>query len=199
MITLAFHEPPLRMFTLSERHGPTSRPNELVIDCDLGSISAMFLAKKPGLDIELREVAMKFDYDSAFERRELEDTSASCTTRCSATRRCSRAATASSGSGILRAAAGGSAEARAVRAGVVGAGVGGGAHRAADVAPLLRAGSLMSDRAWQVIVTAGVGLALLVVLRIAWARLRAHGQQGGEEEVARLRRRPARASSCCGA
>ena len=37
-----------------------------------GSISANFLAKKPGPDIELREVAMRFDYDSAFEQRELE-------------------------------------------------------------------------------------------------------------------------------
>ena len=73
VITLAFHEPPLRMFTLASDTAPTSRPNELVIDFeDPGSISAMFLAKKPGPDIELREVAMKFDYDSAFERRELE-------------------------------------------------------------------------------------------------------------------------------
>ena len=73
VITLAFHEPPLRMFTLASETAPTSRPNELVIDFkDPGSISAMFLAKKPGPDIELREVAMKFDYDSAFEQRELE-------------------------------------------------------------------------------------------------------------------------------
>ena len=73
VITLAFHEPPLRMFTLASETAPTSRPNELVIDFkDPGSISAAFLAKKPGPDIELREVAMKFDYDSAFEQRELE-------------------------------------------------------------------------------------------------------------------------------
>jgi glucose-6-phosphate 1-dehydrogenase len=73
VITLAFHEPPLRMFTLASDTAPTSRPNELVIDFkDPGSISATFLAKKPGPDIELREVAMKFDYDSAFEQRELE-------------------------------------------------------------------------------------------------------------------------------
>ena len=39
---------------------------------DPGSISAFFLAKKPGPDIELREVAMTFDYDSAFDRSELE-------------------------------------------------------------------------------------------------------------------------------
>jgi len=73
VITLAFHEPPLRMFTLAGDAHATSRPNELVIDFkDPGSISATFLAKKPGPDIELREVAMKFDYDSAFEQRELE-------------------------------------------------------------------------------------------------------------------------------
>jgi glucose-6-phosphate 1-dehydrogenase len=73
VITLAFHEPPLRMFTLAGDATATSRPNELVIDFkDPGSISANFLAKKPGPDIELREVAMKFDYDSAFEERELE-------------------------------------------------------------------------------------------------------------------------------
>jgi glucose-6-phosphate 1-dehydrogenase len=73
VITLAFHEPPLRMFTLAGDAPATSRPNELVIDFkDPGSISASFLAKKPGPDIELREVEMKFDYDSAFEQRELE-------------------------------------------------------------------------------------------------------------------------------
>ena len=73
VITLAFHEPPLRMFTLAGDAPAASRPNELVIDFqDPGSISANFLAKKPGPDIELREVAMTFDYDSAFEQRELE-------------------------------------------------------------------------------------------------------------------------------
>jgi glucose-6-phosphate 1-dehydrogenase len=73
VITLAFHEPPLRMFTLEGDAPATSRPNELVIDFqDPGSISAYFLAKKPGPDIELREVAMTFEYDSAFEQRELE-------------------------------------------------------------------------------------------------------------------------------
>jgi glucose-6-phosphate 1-dehydrogenase len=73
VITLAFHEPPLRMFTLEGDTPATSRPNELVIDFqDPGSISAYFLAKKPGPDIELREVAMTFEYDGAFEKRELE-------------------------------------------------------------------------------------------------------------------------------
>jgi len=73
VITLAFHEPPLRMFTLADGAAATSRPNELVIDFkDPGSISAYFLAKKPGPDIELREVAMTFSYDSAFGQRDLE-------------------------------------------------------------------------------------------------------------------------------
>ena len=73
MITLAFHEPPLRMFHLAGDSPTDSRPNELVIDFkDPGSISAFFLAKEPGPDVRLREVAMTFDYDSAFARSELE-------------------------------------------------------------------------------------------------------------------------------
>ena len=55
VITLAFHEPPLRMFTLGGRRAAASRPNELVIDFqDPGSISAYFLAKKPGPDDRAR-------------------------------------------------------------------------------------------------------------------------------------------------
>jgi glucose-6-phosphate 1-dehydrogenase len=73
VITLAFHEPPLRMFRLAGDAPGDSRPNELVIDFkDPGSISAFFLAKEPGPEVHLREVAMTFNYDSAFARRELE-------------------------------------------------------------------------------------------------------------------------------
>ena len=91
---------------------------------DPGSISATFLAKKPGPDIELREVAMKFDYDSAFERRELEGYE-----RLVHDAMLGDQTLFTRGDGIerlwadLRAAARGSAEARAVRAGLVGAGV----------------------------------------------------------------------------
>jgi glucose-6-phosphate 1-dehydrogenase len=73
VITLAFREPPLRMFELAGESSTDARPNELVIDFkDPGSISAFFLAKEPGPDIQLREVAMSFDYDSAFARSELD-------------------------------------------------------------------------------------------------------------------------------
>jgi len=73
VITMAFHEPPLRMFQLAGDSPADSRPNELVIDFkDPGSISAFFLAKEPGPDVHLREVAMTFSYESAFARRELE-------------------------------------------------------------------------------------------------------------------------------
>ena len=107
-----------------QRDAPaTSRPNELVIDFkDPGSISADFLAKKPGPDIELREVAMKFDYDSAFEQRELEGYE-----RLVHDAMLGDQTLFTRGDGIERlwqvsdAAAGGSPEARAVRAGVLGA------------------------------------------------------------------------------
>jgi glucose-6-phosphate 1-dehydrogenase len=73
VITLAFREPPLRMFELAGESSTGARPNELVIDFkDPGSISAFFLAKVPGPDTQLREVAMSFDYDSAFARSELD-------------------------------------------------------------------------------------------------------------------------------
>jgi len=73
MITLAFREPPLRMFQLAGDSPGDARPNELVIDFkDPGSISASFLAKEPGPEVHLREVAMTFNYDSAFAQRELE-------------------------------------------------------------------------------------------------------------------------------
>jgi glucose-6-phosphate 1-dehydrogenase len=73
LITLAFREPPLRMFRLADDSSADSRPNELVIDFkDPGSISAWFLAKEPGPEIRLQEVAMTFSYDGSFGARELE-------------------------------------------------------------------------------------------------------------------------------
>ena len=161
VITLAFHEPPLRMFTCDRR------------GCDVASERARhrvpgsgidlrdFLAK-PGADIELREVAMQFDYDSAFEQRELEATSASCTTRCSVTRPCSRAATASSGCGTSPRP--GRIRRRDVRAGSWG-------PESVDelIAPRswhLRPAGVMSDRALQALITVSIGLALLLALRV---------------------------------
>src|SRR5215469_12030923 len=48
VITLGFHEPPLRMFKTHRKDVPDGRRNEIVIDfADPGSITAKFLAKEP--------------------------------------------------------------------------------------------------------------------------------------------------------
>jgi glucose-6-phosphate 1-dehydrogenase len=66
-ISLAFREPPLRMFRLAHGQRATQRPNELMIEFrDPGSISARFLAKQPGPAMDLREAAMTFSYEQAF-------------------------------------------------------------------------------------------------------------------------------------
>jgi len=63
-ISLAFREPPLRMFRLAHGQRAAQRPNELMIEFrDPGSISARFLAKQPGPAMDLREAAMTFSYD----------------------------------------------------------------------------------------------------------------------------------------
>jgi glucose-6-phosphate 1-dehydrogenase len=64
VITLAFKEPPRRMFrseeTLLDR-------NELVIDfADPGSIAACFLAKVPGPSMRLGPATLRFGYDRSF-------------------------------------------------------------------------------------------------------------------------------------
>ncbi len=72
LITLAFREPPLRMFQLAEAEPPHGRLNEVVIEFqDPGSISACFLAKEPGPTMRLREVAMTFSYERSFQARQL--------------------------------------------------------------------------------------------------------------------------------
>ncbi len=54
VVTLGFHEPPLRMFRAHRQDIPTGRVNEIVIDfADPGSISAEFLAKVPGPEVSL--------------------------------------------------------------------------------------------------------------------------------------------------
>ncbi len=66
-ISLAFREPPLRMFRLARGQHAKQRPNELMIEFrDPGSISTRFLAKQPGPAMDLREAAMTFSYDGAF-------------------------------------------------------------------------------------------------------------------------------------
>ncbi|WP_432842664.1 glucose-6-phosphate dehydrogenase [Dactylosporangium sp. CA-092794] len=71
-VTIAFREPPMRMFPLSSDTAP--RPtNKLVIDfADPGWIAAHFLAKEPGATMRLGEAAMTFRYaDSFCNRRSL--------------------------------------------------------------------------------------------------------------------------------
>ncbi|HST26064.1 MAG TPA: glucose-6-phosphate dehydrogenase [Gaiellaceae bacterium] len=64
-ISLAFREPPLRMFRLARGQRTSQRPNELMIEFrDPGSISQRFLAKQPGPSMDLREAAMTFSYDA---------------------------------------------------------------------------------------------------------------------------------------
>ena len=100
VITLAFHEPPLRMFRL--------RPTGLRRHVRTRGSSSV-----PGSRIDLRELPRQEagagrraarGRDAVRLRQRIRAaragaTSASCTTRCSVTRPCSRAATASSGSG----------------------------------------------------------------------------------------------------
>jgi glucose-6-phosphate 1-dehydrogenase len=65
-VSLAFREPPLRMFRLARGQQASQRPNELQIEFrDPGSISQRFLTKQPGPGIELNEAAMTFSYDDS--------------------------------------------------------------------------------------------------------------------------------------
>jgi glucose-6-phosphate 1-dehydrogenase len=67
VVTLGFHEPPLRMFPAHRRDVPMGRVNEIVIDfADPGSISVEFLAKKPGPEMVLGGTSMTFRYDDSF-------------------------------------------------------------------------------------------------------------------------------------
>jgi glucose-6-phosphate 1-dehydrogenase len=67
IVTLGFHEPPLRMFRAHRRDVPMGRVNEIVIDfADPGSIAIDFMAKKPGPEMTLGATSMKFRYDESF-------------------------------------------------------------------------------------------------------------------------------------
>jgi glucose-6-phosphate 1-dehydrogenase len=70
LLTIAFREPPRRMFGAVD--GFTA--NTLVFDlADRGGISASFLAKRPGPAMELGSARFNFDYDGAFgDAHELE-------------------------------------------------------------------------------------------------------------------------------
>ena len=61
LITLGFHEPPLRMFPVDRGHTAASRRNEIVIDfANPGSITTGFLAKEPGAQMRLGSAEMTF-------------------------------------------------------------------------------------------------------------------------------------------
>jgi glucose-6-phosphate 1-dehydrogenase len=63
VITIAFKEPPLRMFETPDGFGP----NELVFEvAEPGGIAANFLAKVPGPTLELGAARMEFRYDQSF-------------------------------------------------------------------------------------------------------------------------------------
>jgi glucose-6-phosphate 1-dehydrogenase len=67
VITLGFHQPPLRMFPGRRSDTPAGRRNEIVIDFDdPGSITASFLAKEPGATMRLSAVEMTFRYADSF-------------------------------------------------------------------------------------------------------------------------------------
>ena len=67
VITLGFHEPPLRMFKAHRRDVPDGRRNEIIIDfADPGSITAKFLAKEPGAEMSLGSEKMIFKYGDSF-------------------------------------------------------------------------------------------------------------------------------------
>ncbi|HUB41045.1 MAG TPA: glucose-6-phosphate dehydrogenase [Streptosporangiaceae bacterium] len=67
VITLGFHEPPLRMFKAHRKDVPDGRRNEIIIDfADPGSITAKFLAKEPGAEMTLGSEKMIFKYADSF-------------------------------------------------------------------------------------------------------------------------------------
>ena len=67
VMTLGFHEPPLRMFRVPGRSARAGWGNEIVIDFeDPGSVTIEFLAKEPGADLELGAAQMVFRYQDSF-------------------------------------------------------------------------------------------------------------------------------------
>jgi glucose-6-phosphate 1-dehydrogenase len=63
VVTIAFRDPPRRMFQSSNGFGP----NELVFELgDPGRISTSFLAKVPGPTMQLGSARFTFDYESSF-------------------------------------------------------------------------------------------------------------------------------------
>ena len=66
VVTLGFHQPPLRIFPIHKKDTPHGQRNEIVIDfADPGSITAGFLAKEPGAQMRLGAAEMTFREISA--------------------------------------------------------------------------------------------------------------------------------------
>ncbi len=66
LVTLGFHEPPLRMFRLDHRDAH-HRGNELAIDfADPGTVTIEFLAKEPGAELSLGQAQLVFRYQDSF-------------------------------------------------------------------------------------------------------------------------------------
>ena len=67
VITLGFHQPPLRMFPIRRDATQAGRRNEIVIDfADPGSITTSFLAKEPGATMMLGTAELTFRYADSF-------------------------------------------------------------------------------------------------------------------------------------
>jgi glucose-6-phosphate 1-dehydrogenase len=67
VLTLGFHEPPLRMFTARRKSVQSGRRNEIIVDfADPGSITTKFLAKEPGAEMTLSDATMVFKYADSF-------------------------------------------------------------------------------------------------------------------------------------
>jgi glucose-6-phosphate 1-dehydrogenase len=67
VLTLGFHQPPLRMFRAHQEDIPAGRLNEIVIDfADPASITIEFLAKVPGPELTLGNSKMVFRYQDSF-------------------------------------------------------------------------------------------------------------------------------------
>jgi glucose-6-phosphate 1-dehydrogenase len=67
VLTMGFHEPPLRMFAARRKSVPNGRRNEIIVDfADPGSITTKFLAKEPGAEMTLSDASMVFKYADSF-------------------------------------------------------------------------------------------------------------------------------------
>jgi glucose-6-phosphate 1-dehydrogenase len=67
VVTLGFHEPPLRMFPVRSTDAMDGRRSEIVIDfADPGTIAVNFLAKEPGATLKLGAAEMIFRYGDSF-------------------------------------------------------------------------------------------------------------------------------------